>query len=241
MIGFLLIIVIPLLILFGSFPLFSSFCKQIGIKPSPWHGFIPLVILGVYFSSLILGFLLTITPICLMLISYALVFKKKKKLLGWFWRSGLLLGLYLWLLYGISFCFLDPKYYEFKNQCTQLPQLQIYNQEYWNIYADWDSLSLQADIQNGYFFYNSKKLGKKFYGNLWKTQHAIKEASWGKINIDKHYYGDIHFATTTTYTYPTHILLIDTGLNNRDFRLKYKETMLECKNYKTKTRNGTYI
>lgn len=238
MIGFLLVIVVPLLILFGSFPLFSSFCKQVGIKPSPWHGFIPLVVLGVYFSSLMIGFFLTITPIYLMLISYALVFKKKKRFWGWFWRSSLLLGLYVWLLNGISLFFLDPKYYEFKNQCSQLPQPQIYNQEYWDIYIDWHSLKFQADTEKHLFFFDSKKLDKKLYGNLWKTQHTSKETSWGTISTDEQYYDDIHFATTTTYSYPTHTFLIYTGLNNRDFSFRYREEIWECKNYTRKNGNG---
>ena len=236
MIWFLLVIVVPIFLMLISYALVSQKKERFW----GWFGWSCLLV-GIYFSSLMLGFLLTITPICLMLISYALVTKKKKKLWGWFWRSGLLLGMYLWLLYGISFYFLDPKYYEFKNQWTQLPQPTIYNQDYWDIYIDWDLLNLQVDTQKHQFSYNSKKLGKKFYGNLWKTQHTIKETSWGKVNIDEQYYDDIHFATTTTYTYPTHTLLIDTGLNNRDFRLRYKEKILECKNYKIKNRNGTYI
>lgn len=229
MIWFLLVIVVPIFLMLISYAL-VSWQKE---KFWGWFWWSCLLV-GVYFSSLILGFFLTITPICLMLISYALVFKKKKKFWGWFWRSGLLLGVYVWLLYGISFCFLDPKYYEFKNQCTQLPQPQIYNQDYWDIYINWNSLNLQVDMKKHLFCYDSKKLGKKIYGNLLKTQHSIKGASWGKISVDEQYYDDIHFATTTTYIYPTHTLSIDTGPNNRDFRFRFKEEMWECKNYKRK-------
>ncbi|MCE3047815.1 hypothetical protein [Helicobacter kayseriensis] len=226
MIWFSLVIVIPIFLMLISYVLVSQ------KKEKFWGWFWwSCLLAGVYFSSLTLGFLLTITPICLMLISYVLVAKKKKKFWGWFWWSGLLVGTYFWLLYGISFYFLDPKYYEFKNQCTQLPQPQIYNQEYWDIYIDLHSLKLQADTEKHLFFHDSKKLGKKFYANLWKTQHTIKETSWGKIRIDEQYYDDIHFATTTTYIYPTHTFSIDTGLNNQDFSFRFQEEIWECKNY----------
>lgn len=197
-----------------------------GIKPSPWHGFIPLVVLGVYFSSLILGFLLTITPICLMLISYALVAKKKKRLWGWFWRSGLLLGMYLWLLYGISFYFLDPKYYEFKNQCTQLPQPKIYNQDYWEL-SFFQNYPLEYD-ENKQRFYYSAKLDKKLYVIGWDKKIASQTTKWGvtKKEVDR-YYGNILYATTTTYAYPYYTLGLGWGSRN-GFEFGFKKQEISC-------------
>lgn len=180
MIGFLLIIVVPLLILFGSFPLFSSFCKQMGIKPSPWHGFIPLVVLGVYF----------------------------------------------WLLNGISLRFLNPAYYMFKYQCTQLPQPKIYNQDYWEL-SFFQNYPLEYD-ENKQRFYYSAKLDKKLYVIGWDKKIASQTTKWGvtKKEVDR-YYGDILYATTTTYAYPYYTLGLGWGSRN-GFEFGFKKQEISC-------------
>ncbi|MCE3047814.1 hypothetical protein [Helicobacter kayseriensis] len=179
--------------------------------------------------------LVIVVPIFLMLISYVLVSQKKEKFWGWFWWSCLLVGTYFWLLNGISLRFLNPAYYVFKYQCTQLPQPKIYNRDYWDIYINYRELNKLKDENNKKYVY-SKQIDKKFYSSLWKSQISSQKTWWGEAYTSQEYYDNAHFATTTTYLYSTFILSLYFSSKDGGFGTSFKKEKLECKNYKRNER-----
>ena len=170
--------------------------------------------------------LVIVIPICLMLFSYALVSQKKEKFWGWFGWSCLLVGVFFWLLNGISLRFLNPAYYMFKYQCSQLPQPQIYNQDYWEL-SFFQNYPLEYD-ENKQRFYYSAKLDKKLYVIGWDKKIASQTTKWGvtKKEVDR-YYGNILYATTTTYAYPYYTLGLGWGSRN-GFEFGFKKQEVSC-------------
>lgn len=170
--------------------------------------------------------LVIVIPICLMLLSYALVSQKKEKFWGWFGWSCLLVGVFFWLLNGISLRFLNPAYYMFKYQCKYNQKYIIHNQQYYEFIQELRRDSDKLSMNNGVYF--SKLANKNLDINLWHYPKEVTAYSWGIKTLQiKGYYGNILYATTTTYAYPYYTLGLGWGSRN-GFEFGFKKQEISC-------------
>ena len=109
---------------------------------------------------------------------------------------------------GCSFSFksIDPQYYKFKRLCKNVDsEVTIYNQDYWEMYKNYDTLPRDTRNDRGVPYFYNPKLNKTIYVSgghfiskfISKQQinSRLSKAKWGL------WYDNIHFATQIGYNY----------------------------------------
>ena len=157
--------------------------------------------------------------------------------------TSIVLGIFgilvvVFLFGGCSLKYFDPQWYEFKRLCKNVDSaVEVYNQDYWEMYKNYDTLPRNTRDDRGVPYFYSQKLNKiiyvsggQFTSKLISAQQInsrLSKAKWGL------WYDDIHYATIINYNYKySHIRL--EGDEGRGWHWETKDTLI-CENLKEKS------
>ena len=137
-----------------------------------------------------------------------------------------------------SFKSIDPQYYKFKRLCKNVDsEVTIYNQDYWEMYKNYDTLPTDTRNDRGVpYFYNSKLnktiyvSGGHFTSKLISSQQInsrLSKAKWGL------WYDNIHFATIINYNYKYSNIRLQ-GDEGMGWHWETEDTLI-CENLKEKS------
>ncbi|GAB0173920.1 hypothetical protein NHP164001_19420 [Helicobacter trogontum] len=117
---------------------------------------------------------------------------------------GILVAIFF--INGCSFKYIDPQYHEFKRLCADVDsKVEVYNQDYWEMYKNYDTLPRNTRNDRGVPYFYNQKLNKIIYVSgghftpkLISSQQINSRLSKAKWEL---WYDNIYFATKINYNY----------------------------------------